>query len=78
MTAFSTATITATSSAPQKSSMWTPARIAPATIRATAVATHETTSGNNRQRGRSGCQSVHPPEAGSGLLAITFSSCRTR
>ena len=54
-----------------------PARIPPATIRATAVATHETTSGNNRQRGRSGCQSVHPPEARSGLLAITLSSCRT-
>ena len=47
-------------------------------MRASAVAIHETTSGNSRQRGRSGCQWAHPPEVGSRLLAITFSSCRTR
>ncbi len=45
MTAFSAATIAATSSAPQKSSMWTPGRIPAATINATPVASHETTSG---------------------------------
>ena len=61
MTAFSAATITATSSAPQKSSMLTPGRIPAATIKATPVASHETTSGNNRKRGRSVCQSVDRP-----------------
>ena len=39
ITAFSAATITATRSAPQKPSMWTPGRIAAATIRATPVRT---------------------------------------
>ena len=56
MTAFSAATIAATTSAPQKSSMLTPGRSPPATISATPVASHETRSGNSRQRGRSGCQ----------------------
>ncbi len=61
MTAFSAATITATSSAPQKLSMWTPGRIAAATIKATPVASHETRRGNSRRRGRSGCQLVDWP-----------------
>ena len=42
MTAFSTATIAATTSAPQKVSMSTPGRIHAATISATPVANHET------------------------------------
>ena len=45
-------------SAPQKLSMSTPGRIPAATITATPVASHETRSGNSRQRGRSGCQAV--------------------
>ena len=58
MTAFSTATIAATTSAPQKVSISTPGRSHEATIRATPVANHETSSGNNLRRGRSGCQDV--------------------
>ena len=61
MTAFSAATIAATTSAPQKLSMWTPGRIHEATIRATPVANHETRSGNSRRRGRSGFQAVEWP-----------------
>ncbi len=61
MTAFSAATMAATSSAPQKLSMSTPGRIAAATIRARPVANHETSRGNSRQRGRSGCQAVDWP-----------------
>ena len=61
MIAFSTETIAATSSAPQKPSMWTPGRSPAATISATPVASHETRSGNNRKRGRSGFQAVDWP-----------------
>ena len=61
MIAFSAATIAATSSAPQKPSMWTPGRIPAATIRATPVASHERRRGNNRKRGRSGFQAVDWP-----------------
>ena len=61
MTAFSAAAMSATSSAPQKLSMLTPGSSPAATIRATAVASHETTSGNSRQRGRSGRQAVDWP-----------------
>ena len=49
MTAFSTATIAATTSAPQKLSMSTPGRSHAATIKATPVANHDTSSGNNLQ-----------------------------
>ena len=41
MIAFSAATMTATSSAPQKLSMWTPGRTPAATIRATPVPSNE-------------------------------------
>ena len=61
MTAFSAATITATRSAPQKPSMWTPGRIAAATIRATPVANHEARRGTSRHWGRSGFQAVEWP-----------------
>ena len=61
MIAFSAATIAATSSAPQKLSMWTPGRIPAATIRATPVPSHERRRGNNRKRGRSGFQAVEWP-----------------
>ena len=61
MTAFSAATMAATSSAPQKLPMSTPGRIAAATIKATPVANHETSKGNSRKRGRSGCQAVDWP-----------------
>ena len=54
MTAFSAATITATSSAPQKPSMLTPGRIPAATTKAMPVASHETTSGNRRSGGSPG------------------------
>ena len=73
MTAFSAATITAMSSAPQKSSMWTPGRIPAATIKAMPVASHETRRENGRQRGRSGFQAVEWPYVGSGSLDIRFS-----
>ena len=58
MTAFSAETITATSSAPQKLLTSTPGSTQAATINATPVASHATTSGNNRMRGRSGFQAV--------------------
>ena len=58
MTAFSAETITATSSAPQKLLTSTPGRTQAATISATPVANHATTSGNSRMRGRSGFQAV--------------------
>jgi hypothetical protein len=74
MTAFSAATTAATSSAPQKLSMWTPGRIAAATISATPVATHETRRGNNRKRGSSGFHAVDWPYAGSSSLVVMFSS----
>jgi hypothetical protein len=53
--------------------MWTPGRIPAATITAMPVASHETRRGNNRQRGRSGCQAVDWPYVGSGSLDIRFS-----
>ena len=58
MTALSAATIAATSSAPQKLSMLTPGNSPAATIKAAAMASHETTSENSRKRGRSGCHAV--------------------
>ena len=61
MTAFSAATIAATTSAPQKLLMSTPGRTQAATIKATPVANHETRSGNTFKRGRSGCQEVEWP-----------------
>ena len=61
ITAFNAATTAATTSAPKKLSMWTPARIPAATITATPVANQETRRGNSRKRGRSGCQAVDWP-----------------
>ena len=61
MTAFSAETITATRSAPQKLLISTPGRSHAATISATPVANHETTSGNNRKRGAAGFQAVEWP-----------------
>ncbi len=60
MTAFSAATTAATTSAPQKVPMSTPGSAHEATIKATPVANHDTSSGNNLMRARSGCQSVEP------------------
>ena len=60
MTAFSTAATAATSSAPQKPSMLTPGRIPAATMNATPVASHATTSGNNRSAG-----TLRPPRVDS-------------
>ena len=61
ITAFSAATITATTSAPQKLLMSTPGRMPAATISAMAVPSQETRSGNSRSRGRSGFQAVEWP-----------------
>ena len=49
MTAFSAATIAATTSAPQKLSMPTPGRSPAATISATPVASHETSEPEHRE-----------------------------
>ena len=53
--------------------MLTPGRSPAATINAMPMASHETTSGNSRKRGRSGCQAVDWPYVGSESLGITFS-----
>ena len=74
MTAFSAAATAATSSAPPKLSMLTPGRIPAATIKATPVASHDTTSGNTRQRGRSGFHASDWPYAGPDSLGITSPS----
>ena len=61
ITAFSAATITATTSAPQKLLMSTPGRSPAATISAMPVPSQEMTSGKSRSRGRSGRQAVDWP-----------------
>ena len=69
MTALNAAVIAATSSAPQKSSMLTPGQDAGGHHqRATPVASHDTSSGNTRQRGRSGFHAEDfSPSGGVGL-----------
>ena len=74
MTAFSNATTAATTSAPQKLPMSTPGRTHEATIKATPVANHDTTSGNTFRLGRSGCQAVDWPYSGCGSLGVMVSS----
>ena len=71
ITAFSAATTTATRSAPQKLWTSTPGKAQDATINATPVASHETASGNNRRRGRSGRHAVDLPYDGSEPLGMT-------
>ena len=71
MTAFSAAATAATSSAPPKFSMLTPGRIPAATIKATPVASHDTMSGNTRQRGRSGFHASDCPYDSPDSLGIT-------
>ena len=61
MTAFNAATTAATTSAPQKLSTLTPGNSPAATIRAAAMASHETTSEYTRKRGGSGCHAVDWP-----------------
>ena len=71
MTAFSAAATAATSSAPQKLSMLTPGRSPAATIKATPIASHETTKWERGRRGRS---AFHAPDSawiGSGSAEIS-------
>ena len=57
----------------QEPSIHTPGSGPAATMNATPMASHETTRGNNRKRGRSGRQAVDSPYALPVSLGITFS-----